>query len=131
MSRLVIDDSQRAIRMCWWIEEYQDIGGVLGKVKPNEIDQNDPDNRDLLIAYETAKSSPGVSEDCYGFRWESQAQAKNAYAAIRTAWKADRDAQKNKPWPEWAVTASKAGVEASAWMDAVATPALPHRYLTI
>lgn len=70
----------------------------------------DQDDVDPWLAYHAARPlADGGRGACDGFRFTTRRRANEALRAIRAALRADKDAQKNKPWPAWAQAAAAAG----------------------
>lgn len=92
-----------------WVVDGED-GAEVGDFAWGQARPKDPDDVESWLVYHAAKPlADGRRSSRVGFRFSTKRRANEALRAIRAALRADRDAQKNKPWPEWAVKAAEAG----------------------
>jgi hypothetical protein len=103
--KLVVDCDRNRWRLSWAFED--DVGGSLGQnSKDGEGEPLSGWSRgdwEHWAASKAVKNLPGVERDSCGFYWESEAQARKALRVAKEALKQER------PLPEWAVQALKAG----------------------
>lgn len=92
-----------------WVVDGED-GAEVGDFAFGRARPKDQDGVDAWLAYHAAKPlADGVRGAQEGFRFATKRRANEALRAIRAALRADKDAQKNKPWPAWAQSAAAAG----------------------
>ena len=100
---LIIDDSDGAYRLVWYIREWQDYGAIVGDTLPGEAAPND---REAWEVWQAARSVMELADgrDNDGYYFETKSKARAALAAANAGLLSGE-----APWPAWALQAKEAG----------------------
>jgi len=107
-SYLGIDEQDGAWRVAWYLPEDEDFGAYVGDRDVSEYtggsDEKKKARWEIMTADAAAKPFADGRKDMYGYRFDSEKQARLAMLAANTSL-----LNSGAPMPDWAVKATAAG----------------------